>query len=64
MQDAIARIVAAGRAAGVPVGLGGPPGELRSLVEAGSHVTLIFFDALDIGAAARAAVEAARASLA
>jgi hypothetical protein len=48
----------------VPVGLGGPPGELRSLVEAGSHVTLIFFDALDIGAAARAAVQAARASLA
>jgi 2-dehydro-3-deoxyglucarate aldolase len=64
VQEAIERIVAAGRAAGVPVGLGGPPGELRSLVEAGSHVTLIFFDALDIGAAARAAVQAARASLA
>jgi len=63
VQQAIERIVAAGRAAGVPIGLGGPPGELRSLVEAGSHVTLIFFDALDIGAAARAAVQAARASL-
>ena len=64
VQAAVERIVAAGRAAGVPVGLGGPPGELRSLVEAGSHVTLIFFDVLDLGAAARAAVEVARASLA
>jgi 4-hydroxy-2-oxoheptanedioate aldolase len=63
VQDAIARIVEAGRAAGVPVGLGGPPGELRSLVDAGSHVNLIFFDALDIAAAARGAVQAARASL-
>ena len=64
VQEAMARIVEAGRAAGVPVGLGGPPGELRSLVDAGSHVTLIFFDVLDLAAAARGAVEAARASLA
>jgi 4-hydroxy-2-oxoheptanedioate aldolase len=63
VRDAIARIVEAGRAAGVPVGLGGPPGELRSLVDAGSHVNLIFFDALDIAAAARGAVQAAQASL-
>ena len=41
-----------------------PAGRARELVEQGSHVTLIFFDALDIGAAARGAVEAARASLA
>jgi 2-keto-3-deoxy-L-rhamnonate aldolase RhmA len=63
VQEAIARIVEAGRAAGVPVGLGGPPGDMRALVDAGSHVTLIFFDALDIAAAARGAVQAARASL-
>ncbi len=63
VQAAIERIVAAGRSAGVPVGLGAPPGELRALAEAGSHVTLVFFDVLDLGAAARAAVEAARASL-
>jgi hypothetical protein len=61
---AIERVVAAGRAAGVPVGLGGPPGELARLVAAGSHVTLIFFDVLDLGAAARSAVGAAKASLA
>ncbi len=63
VQEAMARIVQAGRAAGVPVGLGGPPGELRSLVDAGSHVSLIFFDVLDLAAAARGAVHAARASL-
>jgi 4-hydroxy-2-oxoheptanedioate aldolase len=64
VQAAIGRIVEAGRTAGVPVGLGGPPSEMRALAEAGSHVTLVFFDALDIAAAARGAVEAARASLA
>jgi 2-keto-3-deoxy-L-rhamnonate aldolase RhmA len=63
VHEAITRIVRAGREAGVPVGLGGPPGELGSLVEQGSHVTLIFFDVLDLGAAARAAVRAARESL-
>ena len=63
VAEAIARVVAAGREAGVPVGLGGPPGELVRLVEQGSHVTLVFFDALDLAAAARAAVQAARASL-
>jgi 4-hydroxy-2-oxoheptanedioate aldolase len=62
--EAIERIVAAGAAAGVPVGLGGPGSQLRELVERGSHVTLIFHDALDLAAAARAAVEAARSSLA
>jgi 2-keto-3-deoxy-L-rhamnonate aldolase RhmA len=61
---AIERVVAAGRAAGVPVGLSGPPGELARLVRQGSHLTLIFFDVLDLAAGARAAVEAARASLA
>jgi 2-keto-3-deoxy-L-rhamnonate aldolase RhmA len=64
VREAIARIVAAGRAAGVPVGLGGPPGELAALAEQGSHMTLVFFDALDFTAAARAAVQAAKASLA
>jgi 2-keto-3-deoxy-L-rhamnonate aldolase RhmA len=63
VTEAIERIVAAGREAGVPVGLGGPPGDMAKLAEQGSHVTLIFFDALDIGAAARAAVQAARRSL-
>ena len=47
----------------MPVGLGGPPDRLRELAEAGSHVTLVFFDALDFGAAARGAVQAARTSL-
>jgi 4-hydroxy-2-oxoheptanedioate aldolase len=61
---AVERIVAAGRAAGVPLGLSGVPGELARLVAAGSHVTLIFFDVLDLGAAARGAVAAARASIA
>lgn len=64
VTEAIERIVRAGREAGVPVGLGGPPGHLATLVEQGSHVTLIFFDVLDLGAAARGAVQAARASLA
>jgi 2-keto-3-deoxy-L-rhamnonate aldolase RhmA len=64
VRAAIERIVAAGRAAGVPVGLGGPPGDLATLLAAGSHVTLIFFDVLDLGAAARGAVAAAKASLA
>jgi 2-keto-3-deoxy-L-rhamnonate aldolase RhmA len=64
VQSAIARVVQAGRGAGVPVGLGGPPAEMAALAEQGSHVTLIFFDVLDLGAAARGAVEAARASLA
>jgi 4-hydroxy-2-oxoheptanedioate aldolase len=62
--EAIERIVRAGRDAGVPVGLGGPPGRLRELVAQGSHVTLIFFDVLDLGAAARGAVQAAQRSLA
>jgi 2-keto-3-deoxy-L-rhamnonate aldolase RhmA len=61
---AIERIVAAGRGVDLPVGLSGPPGELARLVEQGSHLTLIFFDVLDLAAAARSAVEAARASLA
>jgi 2-keto-3-deoxy-L-rhamnonate aldolase RhmA len=64
VAEAIERIVAAGRAHDVPVGLGGPPGDLAKLAARGSHVTLVFFDALDIGAAARGAVAAARASLA
>jgi len=63
VTEAIGRVVAAGRAAGVPVGLGGPPADMATLAEQGSHVTLIWFDALDIGAAARAAVRAARDSL-
>jgi 4-hydroxy-2-oxoheptanedioate aldolase len=63
VRDAIARIVEAGRAAGVPVGLGGPPDQLAALAEQGSHVTLVFFDALDFGALARGAAQAARASL-
>ena len=63
VEDAIERVVRAGRAADVPVGLGGPASELGRLVEQGSHVTLIFFDALDIAAAAREAVATARASL-
>jgi 4-hydroxy-2-oxoheptanedioate aldolase len=64
VQAAIWRIVAAGRAVDLPVGLSGPPGELARLVEQGSHLTLVFFDVLDLAAGARAAVEAARASLA
>jgi 2-keto-3-deoxy-L-rhamnonate aldolase RhmA len=64
VRAAIERIVAAGRAADLPVGLSGPPGELARLVEEGSHLTLIFFDVLDLAAGARAAIEAARASLA
>jgi 2-keto-3-deoxy-L-rhamnonate aldolase RhmA len=63
VQDAIARIVAAGRSAGVPVGLGGPPDQLAALAEQGSHVTLVFFDVLDFAALARGAAQAARASL-
>jgi 2-dehydro-3-deoxyglucarate aldolase len=63
VAEAIERVVRAGRGAGVPVGLGGPPAELARLVEQGSHVTLIFFDVLDLAAAAQGAVQAARASL-
>jgi 2-keto-3-deoxy-L-rhamnonate aldolase RhmA len=63
VTEAIARIVAAGRAARVPVGLSGPAADMARLADEGSHVTLVFFDALDIAAAARNAVDAARASL-
>jgi 2-keto-3-deoxy-L-rhamnonate aldolase RhmA len=63
VQDAIARIVQAGADAGVPVGLGGRPDQMRELADAGSHVTLIFFDVLDLGAAVRRAVQTAQRSL-